>query len=196
MSSSIAQLVLDFIVFAVIHYFIIFPLIARALGYIKGESHNTNAGSEISKAYENLKAFIGEQSEKKPSDTFTPSPLTVGSTRAGPFWCERCQFLLEDEPCVTRRSCDCIWCAECVEECFEIVRFDLDKPLGSSRKGCKSAQKLTIRKMLPYIKHLLSENSSKQIRGTILLQDAMSGIDLSKNDWMLDVDETEEYQEK
>lgn len=77
-----------------------------------------------------------------------------------------------------------------------MVKFDLDKPLGSLSKGCKSAQKLTMRKMLPYVKHLLSENSSERIQRTILMQEAMKGIDLSKNDWMLDVDETEGCQEK
>lgn len=191
MSSSIAQLVLDFIVFAVIHYFIIFPLITRALEFIKGESDNTNTESGFSKAYENLKAVIGE-SEKKPFDTSAKPSLIVESTRAGAIWCERCQFLLEDEPRVTRRNCDRTWCADCVEECFELVKFDLDKPLSSLSKGCESAQKLTIRKMLPCVKHLLTEESSREIQRTILKQDTMSGIDLSKNNWMLDVDEMEE----
>lgn len=76
-----------------------------------------------------------------------------------------------------------------MEECFEIVKFDLDKPLSSLSKGCKSAQKLTIRKMLPYVKHLLSEKSSWQIEKAILVQDTIIGIAMSKNDWMLDVDE-------
>lgn len=192
MSSSIAQLVLDFIVFAVIHYFVIFPLITTVLGYIKGEKNIIHAGWEISKAFENLKAFIGEQSEQKPSDISTPAPFTAELTTIDETRCERCEKHLEGQPHVTRRSCDCTWCAECVEECFEIVKFDLDKPLSSLSEGCKSARKLTIRKMLPYVKHLLSEKSSWQIERAILVQDTMKGIAMSKNDWMLDFDESEE----
>ncbi|KEQ61241.1 uncharacterized protein M437DRAFT_86132 [Aureobasidium melanogenum CBS 110374] len=189
MSSPIAQLVLDLIVFAVIHYFIIFPLIKLVLGYVKGESDILYAGREILKAFEKLKAFVGEQSVQKPSNISAPAPFTTQLPTADEALCERCEILLEDKPHVTRRSCDCTWCAECVEECFEIVKFDLDKPLSSLSKGCKPAQKLTIRKMLPYVKHLLSEKSSWQIEKAILVQDTIIGIAMSKNDWMLDVDE-------
>ncbi|KAH0005165.1 hypothetical protein KCU78_g13014, partial [Aureobasidium melanogenum] len=193
MSSSITQLVLDFIVFAVIHYFIIFPLITLVLGYIKGENDIIHAGWEISKAFENLKTFIDEQSKQKPSTISTPAPSTTELTTIDETLCERCEILLEDQSHVTRRSCDCTWCAQCVEGCFEIVKFDLDKPLSSLSKGCKSAQKLTIRKMLPHIKHLLSEKSSWQIERAILVKDTMKSIDSSRNDWMLDVDESEEF---
>ncbi|CAD0100207.1 unnamed protein product [Aureobasidium mustum] len=193
MSSSLAQLVLDFIVFAVIHYYIIVPLITRALGYIKGEPVNLYTGWDISKAFENLKAFIDEQSEQKLSNISTPAPFTAGLTTIDEILCEKCQLLIEDQPCVTRRSCDCTWCVDCVEECFDIVNFDLDKPLSSLSNGCKSSQKLTIRKMFPYVEHLLSEKSSWQVERAVLLQDTVDGIDLGKHDWMLDVDESEEF---
>lgn len=139
---------------------------------------------------------MGEQSEQKPPDISTPAPFTAELATTDETLCERCEILLENQPHVTRRSCDCTWCSGCVEECFEIVNFDLDKLLSPLSKGCNSAQKLTIREMLPYVKHLLSEKASWQIERAILLQDTMEGIDSKRNDWMLDVDELEDLREE
>ncbi|CAD0112095.1 unnamed protein product [Aureobasidium uvarum] len=194
MSSSFLQLVLDFVSFAVFHYYVIFPLITRLLGYIKGEPVIVYEVSEISKA---LKILIGQQSEPELSIAITISaPLTTDSTTFEEVDCESCRSSLEGEPRFTRQSCGCTWCARCVERCFKIVMFDPDMPLKCLSKSCESAQKLTIRKMGPYVKHLLSEESYKNMKSAILLRDAMSGIDLSKYDWILEDDEDEFEEEK
>jgi hypothetical protein len=71
-----------------------------------------------------------------------------------------------------------------VEECFQLVNFDLDAPLTGLSKHCEAARNLTIRQMWPNVKHLLSEKTQRYI-------DTMQGIGLTKNDWMLDVDEVD-----
>ncbi|CAD0092142.1 unnamed protein product [Aureobasidium vineae] len=194
MSSSFLQLVLDFVLFAIIHYCIIFPLITRLLDYIKGEPTTVYDVSEISKA---LRTLVGQQSEPKPSSAITaPAPFKTESTTSEKVECERCDLPLEDIPRFTRQSCGCTWCAGCVEKCFKNVIFDPDIPLKCLSKSCEFAQKLTIRQMRPYVKHLLSEESYKDMKSAILLRDAMSGIDLSKYDWVLENGEEESEEDK
>ncbi|KAI4765823.1 hypothetical protein E4T52_02794 [Aureobasidium sp. EXF-3400] len=179
MSTSLSQLVLDFIVFAIIHYYIIFPLMTKALGFITGEEKPWNPT-----VFETLKDFInGDKEEQQPSTTAT-APFTI-DTIIEEAECEKCTILLESQQYITRQGCRCTWCAECVEECFQQVNFDLDAPLTGLSKHCESARNLTIRQMWPHVRHLLSEKTQRYI-------DTMEGIDLAKNDWMLDVDEVEE----
>ncbi|KAI4723120.1 hypothetical protein E4T48_00670 [Aureobasidium sp. EXF-10727] len=189
MSSSFLQLVLDLVLFAIIHYYVIFPLITRLLGYIKGEPATVYEVTELSKA---LRTLVSQQS----SAITTPALLTTEPTTTDAVECERCALLLEDQARFTRPSCGCTWCAECVEECFQSVMFDPDTPLKCLSKSCESAQKLTIRQVRPQIKHLLTKESYKHVKETILKRDATSGIDWSKNDWILEVTEGELEEEK
>ena len=180
MSTSLSQLVLDFIVFAIIHYYIIFPLMTRVLGFITGEQKTWSPT-----VLETLKTFIIENKKEQEPSTAATAPFTI-DTIIEETECEKCTILFESPQAhITRHNCHCTWCAECVEECFQQVKYDLDAPLTGLSKHCESARSLTIRQMWPHVKHLLSEKTKRYI-------DTMKGIDLTKNDWMLDVDEVEE----
>jgi hypothetical protein len=92
MSTSFSQLVLDFIVFAIIDYYIIFPLMTRVLGFITGEKKPWNTT-----AFETLKNFIEEKKqEQKPSFAAT-SPFTI-ETIIEEIECEKCTILLGNLP--------------------------------------------------------------------------------------------------
>jgi len=176
MSSSFSQLVLDFIIFAIIHYFIIFPLITKLLGFITGEPEPSQPSASV---VDTLKTFINEQKvEQRPS----PAAAFTIHTIPEEAECEKCGIFLEQEACVTRISCCCTWCAECVEECFAHVDYDLDAPLTGLSKHCEAARKLTIREMWPFVEELASDKTRRFIY-------TMAEIDLTKNDWMLDGDD-------
>lgn len=175
MSSSFLQLVLDFLLFAIIHYYIIFPLMTKFLDFINGQ-HSTKTTSTT--AYGNFKNFIGEKK--------CIPPFTIDVTNNEDTECERCGPLLENQVYVTRTSCQCTWCAECVEACFAAVKFDLDAPLKGLSRHCEAARQVTMRQMVPYIRGLLSEKTRRFV-------DTIGGIEIRKHDWMLDdIEEDEE----
>lgn len=178
MSSSFSRLVLDFIIFAIIHYFIIFPLITKLLGYITGE-HKTTFQPSVS-VLDTLKTLIND--EQKVEQIPSPTAAFTIHTIPEEAECEKCGILLEEEACVTRISCNCTWCAECVEECFAHVDYDLDAPLTGLSKHCEAARNLTIREMWPFVAELASDKTRRFIY-------TMAEIDLTKNDWMLDGDD-------
>ncbi|KAH0284205.1 hypothetical protein M436DRAFT_80189 [Aureobasidium namibiae CBS 147.97] len=178
MSSSFSQLVLDFIIFAIIHYFVTVPLMTKLLGLITGEHKPSQPSASV---FETLKTFINneQQVEQQPSPT---APFTIHAIPEEAE-CERCGIFLEqEEACVTRISCHCTWCAECVEECFAHVDYDLDAPLTGLSKHCEAARNLTIREIWPFVAELASDKTRRYIY-------TMAEIDLTKNDWMLDGDE-------
>jgi hypothetical protein len=175
MTSSLTQLVLDLIVFAVFHYYIIFPLITYILGSITGEQTTDDSTT----VYETLKDFISEN-KKRP----TTAPFTTQGSSTDDIECEKCGLLLEDQACITRTNCNCTWCAECVEECFEAVKFDLDSPLKGLSRSCEAARNVTMREMAPFVREALSEQ-------TIRYVDTIGPIEMEKDDWMFDVDEEE-----
>lgn len=180
MSSSFLQLVLDFLLFAIIHYYIIFPLMTKLLDFINGQHSTENTATT---AYENVRNFISEkkQDEKKPIP-----PFTIDVTNNEDTECERCGPLLENQVYVTRTACQCTWCAECVEACFAAVKFDLDAPLKGLSRHCEGARQVTMRQMVPYIRGVLSEKTRRYV-------DTIGGIEMGKNDWMLDdIEEDEE----
>lgn len=178
MSSSFLQLILDILLFAIIHYFITTPLMTKLLGFINGE-HKT---SDQPTVLELLKNFINEkEAEQTP---LTPTFMTEAITGDPECECE-CGILLEDTDFrITRNPCHCTWCAKCVEECFAAVNYDLDAPLTGLSKHCSAAKTLTIRQMWPFVRNVVDEKTRRHI-------DTMGEIDLTKNDWMLDSDEVE-----
>jgi hypothetical protein len=150
MSSSFTRLVLDIIIFATLKYLFIFPLITKLLDFVQGEQTT----EETSTIYANLKAFIiGEEAEKKAT---TAAAFTIGNTQEDAE-CEKCGILLETQGCVKRTRCQCTWCAECVEECFELVEFEMDAPLTGLNRSCGAARSTTMREMLPWVREVLSE---------------------------------------
>jgi hypothetical protein len=173
MSSSFTQLVLDTIVFAMLQYSLIFPLITKLLDFVNGEST-----SEESTIYANLKAFINGETGNAVT---TIAPFTTGLSTEDTE-CEKCDILLEAQRCISRTRCQCTWCADCVEECFELVEFDLDAPLMGLSRSCGAARGATMREMLPWVREVLSEKTRRYV-------DTMGSIEMGKNDWMLDVDE-------
>ena len=102
MSSSFSQLVLDFIIFAIIHYFIIFPLITKLLGLITGEHKPFQPSASV---FDTLKTFINNEQEveQQPSPTAAFTIYTIPEEAE----CEKCGIFLDQEACVTRISCCC-----------------------------------------------------------------------------------------
>jgi ferredoxin len=173
MSSSFTQLVLDLIVFAIFHYYIIFPLIRYILGFITGERETDDSTT----VYEFLRSYINEKEEEK---EHTIAPFTTKITNDDTE-CEKCGIPLENQAHVTRQACHCTWCAECVEECFKAVEFDLDAPLKGLSRCCKAAGQITMREMGPWVRDVLEEKTRRYV-------DTMGSIELGSDDWMFDVD--------
>ncbi len=128
------------------------------LGFIK-ETQTLYTQDGDFKSIRKLKALHRRVIERQPSSFSTPAPFTAELTTVDETLCERCEILLSDQPHVTRRSCDCTWCAECVKECFEIVKFDLIN-LWALWAGAASPHRSLPSGRCPYVKHLLSEKSS------------------------------------
>jgi ferredoxin len=177
MTSSFTQLVLDLIVFAIFHYYIIFPLITYILGHITGEQTTDDSTTVL----ETLKNFVNEEEEKE----YTIAPFTTEITNNDDTECEKCGLLLEDQQRITRQKCHCTWCTECVEECFKAVEFDLDSPLKGLSRSCSAARSVTMREMGPWVREVLEEKTRRYV-------DTMGPIELGRDDWMFDVDEVEE----
>jgi hypothetical protein len=174
MSSSFTQLVLDIIVFAMLQYFFIFPLITKLLDLVNGGEST----SEESTIYDTLKAIINGEAEEK---IVTIVPFTTGLNIEN-TGCEKCGILLETPRCISRTRCQCTWCADCVEQCFELVEFEMDAPLRGLSRSCEVARGVSMREMLPWVREALSEKTRRYV-------DTMGSIEMEKNDWMLDVDE-------
>jgi ferredoxin len=161
-------------------YFFIFPLITRVLDFVNGEST-----SEESTIYDSLKkAFINGEDETKEQTRTTVAPFTTGETEEDAE-CEKCGILLETTQVrVTRARCQCTWCAECVEECFELVEFEMDAPLTELSRSCAFTLNITMRDLVPFVGDMLSEKTKRYV-------DVMGAIEMAKNDWILD-EEVEE----